>query len=295
MRRREFVKSTVVAAAVGGIGATRRAAAEEGEKEAVLKLGSQISRLPGKSIRDKVLKLEEWGGVGLELHGAPADKVKEIREALKGTQVKISALCWGSHGGDLVSLDAEKRKKGVEDMKKALEVSGELGANGAIFVPCFNGQSDLKPPELDKVMLDMLPELGDYAQKHNTRVLLEPLNKKETFYLNRLEQAVALCEKQNDPGICMMGDFYHMGLEEKDDDAAFVTAGKWLRHVHLGASQQRVLPGQAEHSFVEGFRGLKRIGYQQYCSLECGVRGDANVEIPKSFRFLEQQWEAAKV
>ena len=252
MRRRDFVRSTVAAAAVGGIATAREASAEDGKQEAVLKLGSQISRLPGKSIRDKVLKLEEWGGVGLELHGAPADKTKEIREALKGTQVKVSALCWGSHGGDLVSPDADKRKKGVDEMKKALEASGELETNGVIFVPCFNGQSNLKPDELDKVMADLIPELGYYAQKCNTRVLLEPLNKKETFYVNRLEQAVALCEKFDNPGFCMMGDFYHMGLEEKDDESAFVTARKWLHHVHLATTKGRVLPGQGEGSFVEG-------------------------------------------
>jgi sugar phosphate isomerase/epimerase len=46
---------------------------------------------------------------------------------------------------------------------------------------------------------------------------------------------------------------------------------------------------------VEGFRGLKMIGYQDYCSLECGVRGKAEQEIPKSFRFLEAQWREAVV
>jgi hypothetical protein len=54
-------------------------------------------------------------------------------------------------------------------------------------------------------------------------VLFEPLNVGETFYLRRLEQAAALCSKLNHPGICMMGDFYHMGKEEKDDEAAFVS------------------------------------------------------------------------
>ena len=40
---------------------------------------------------------------------------------------------------------------------------------------------------------------------------------------------------------------------------------------------------------------LKRIGYQDYCSLECHVEGDPNVEIAKSFKFLKAQWEEATV
>ena len=50
-----------------------------------------------------------------------------------------------------------------------------------------------------------------------------------------------------------------------------------------------------ERSFVAGFRGLKKIGYQDYCSLECQVEGDPMVEIPKSFAFLKSEWKKATV
>jgi sugar phosphate isomerase/epimerase len=46
---------------------------------------------------------------------------------------------------------------------------------------------------------------------------------------------------------------------------------------------------------VDGFRGLKMIGYQDYCSLECSCKGDPEIEIPRSFRFLEKQWEQAAI
>ncbi|HPD13852.1 MAG TPA: sugar phosphate isomerase/epimerase family protein [Planctomycetota bacterium] len=292
MDRREFLRRSAGTAALA-TAAGQVLAAEEAKKEtAVLKLGSQAGRIPGKTLRDKVLQLQDWGGVGLELGGG--GNVKEIQEAIKGTTVKVSACCWGSAGGALVSPDKEKRDKGIEQIKAALKFGGEVESTGVIFVPCFNGQSTLKPEELDKVLADILPAIGDYAVEQKCRVLLEPLNVGETFYLRRLEQAAAICSKLNHPGICMMGDFYHMCKEEKDDEAAFVTAGKWLHHVHL-ASRARNLPGQDDRSFVAGFRGLKKIGYQDYCSLECGVKGKPEEEIPKSFRFLEQQWKEATV
>jgi len=98
----------------------------------------------------------------------------------------------------------------------------------------------------------------------------------------------------NHPGVMMMGDFYHMAKEETSDLGAFISAGKYLHHVHL-ASRTRKLPGQDERSFVEGFRGLKMIGFQDYCSFECGVEGDREVEIPKSVKFLREQWQMAVV
>ena len=90
----------------------------------------------------------------------------------------------------------------------------------------------------------------------------------------------------------MMGDFYHMFFEETSDLGAFISGGDYVHHVHL-ASRIRVLPGQDDRQFIDGFRGLKLIGYQDFCSLECGCQGDAEVEIPKSVQFLRDQWAAS--
>ena len=295
MDRREFLKASLAGTVMAGL--ARRSVAQEAKgAAAALRLSSQEGRIPGKDLREKVLKLESWGGVGIEFGGAPANRLAEIREALKGTAVTVSALCWGSRNGDLVSTDAGKRGAGIEAMKQALDLAGELACSGVIFVPCFHKQSTLTPAELDPILLEVLPGLAEHAKARGTRVLLEPLNQGETFYLNRLEQAVVFCEKVNSPGLGMMGDFYHMGKEEADDRAAFKRAGAWLHHVHL-ASRTRVLPGQDERTYSEGFRGLKEIGYQGFCSLECGVKKgtDPEVEIPKAFRFLEEQWRLAGV
>jgi len=298
--RRDFLRRAAAAGPVLGL-ASARAAAKPARK-AELKLCSQEGRIPGKRFEEKMANLRKFGAVGVELGGNPRNRIKPILEATKNAGIGVAALCWGSHGGDLVSTDAAKRKKGIEDIKSALETAGELGSTGVIFVPCFNGQSNLKPPELDKIMLDILPEIGEHAVRAKSRVLIEPLNKGETFYINRIEQAVAICKEVKSPGICVMGDFYHMCKEEKDDEAAFVCAGDLCRHVHL-ASRVRWLPGQdklkqpdkPERSFVAGFRGLKRIGYTDYCSLECGCKGDPMVEIPKSFAFLRRQWAEATI
>ena len=293
MKRRDFLRTLggAAAAAAGALPIGLRAAAAA---PAILKLCSQESRIPGKDLRDKVLRLEEWGAAGLEITGINPARIPEIKAAIAGTRIRISALCWGSCNGDLVSTDPERRKKGLAACEGTLKMAGELGSTGVIFVPCFHKQSDLPPAELDEVLLDILPGLGAAAQSSGTRLLLEPLNKGETFYLNRVEQAARFSKEVNHPGIGVMGDFYHMAKEETDDQAAFASAGPWLHNVHL-ASRTRVLAGQDERSFVKGFRGLQQIGYQDFCSLECGIAKGTQpeVEIPKCFRLLEQQWKEA--
>ena len=293
MKRRQFVAtSTVAAAAVCALDSTLGAAAT---KEAALKLCSQEGRVPGESLKEKVEHLAAWGASAIEFGGDPRERLAEIKDALHGSGLKVSALCWGAHGGDLVSMDAERRAKGIAALKAALETAGELESTGVIFVPSFNKDSTLSAAELDAILFEILPAIGDHAVKCGSRILLEPLNKGEAYYLNRVGQAATICRKVNSPGICLMGDFYHMAKEETDQTQAFVDGGPWLHHVHLATGNSRILPAQEEHSYVAGFKGLKKAGYQDYCSLECGCKKgtDPLVEIPKAFEFLRKQWAEA--
>ena len=302
MDRRQFLKTSLVGAGMmAGLRVAGDARAEEQAtakpvKQAVLKLCSQDSKIPGGTLKEKAANILAFGGCGLELSGLSVERARQVRQELEGTGVGVAALCWGRFS--LMDPDADKRKKAVEDLKKALEVAAEAGSTGVIVVPnpqmAFETGRDL--------LAEVLGPVGEHGVKVGSRVLLEPLNKGEARFLNRLEQAVEICKASKSPGICLMGDFYHMCKEETDDEQAFLAADGLLHHIHL-ASRVRWLPGQdhlkqpdqPERSFVAGFRGLKKIGYQDYCSLECRVEGDPMVEIPKSFAFLKSEWEKATV
>ena len=194
--------------------------------------------------------------------------------------------------------------------------------SGAVRPSSSSSQTKLGNKEVRKILVDTLPALGEHALKAGTRLVLEPLNRGEAFFLRQLADGASICRDCNNDGVAMMGDFYHMSREETNNMAAFVAAGKYLHHIHL-ASYSRVLPGQDagpadmpftppppgttfvhagpmakapdRYTFIEGFRGLKLIGYQDYMSFECGCRGDKMVETPKCVAFLREQWGLAKI
>lgn len=282
--------------AVGGAALCINSAAKTAPKtnKAVLKVSSQEGIIPGADLPERLGKMEKWGIDGIEIGGRGlAKRVPEIQAALKNSNVKVSAICAGFDGA-LASHDAAEREKCCNSMKEILAAAGELGSTGLIFVPAFNGQTNLNHVEARKVLVDQLPELGEFAVQHNTRLLLEPLNRNETWLVRQVADAAAICRDVNHPGVCVMGDFYHMYIEETSDMGAFICAGDYLHHVHL-ASIKRNLPGQDERDYVDGFKGLKMIGYTDYCSFECGVVGDREVEIPKSVKFLREQWAKAVI
>ena len=260
-----------------------------------LKLSSQLGVIPGKDLAEKLAAMEKWGFDAVELPGDAVGNEKKYEDAMKNTKLKISALCGadGCANGDLVSDVVAKRAPAFEAIKRALTSAGALGCTGVIFVPAFNGQTKLGNQEIRKILLDKLPALGEHAQKAGTRLLMEPLNRKEAFFLRQVADAASIARDCHSPGIGVMGDFYHMFFEETSDLGAFISGGSYVHHVHLASSYDRVLPGQDERQFVDGFRGLKWIGYQDYCSFECGVRGNAQEEIPKSMAFLRDQWAKA--
>ena len=293
IHRRQFLASGAAAAALATASSDSAAGAARPDKKAELKLSSQLGVIPGKGLEEKIARMEKWGFQGVELPGDVAGNEKKFKDVIQGTGLKFSAVCWGSINGDIVSEVEEKRAPAVEKLKRVLASAAELETTGVIYVPAFNGQSRLTNQEIRKVLVDTLPAVGEYAVSVGSRVLLEPLNRGEAFFLRQLADAASICRDCRSPGICLMGDFYHMGIEETSDLGAFISAGKHLHHVHL-ASRRRVMPGQDERSFVEGFLGLKWIGYQDYCSFECGCDGDRDTEIPKAVKFLQAQWDAAK-
>jgi len=306
MDRRSFFKTSVVGAgAVAGLVSTvpSPATAEEAPRppeNAMLKLCSQERLVPGKNTEERLENLKNYGGVGMEFGAMDVNGAKDIKKKCADAGVGVAALCWGTFL--LIAPEAETRRKAVDTLKGALDAAAEAGSTGVICVPAFHGDPQLEFYEAKKVLLDLLPEVGAHAAQVGSRVLFEPLNRGEARFLNQLALTAQICRDSGSPGIAMMGDFYHMGIEETSDEGAILSAGPHLHHIHL-ASRLRFLPGQdrtkepdkPERRFIDGFRGLKQIGYHDYCSLECTCQGDPAVEIPKSFAFLKSQWEQAAV
>jgi sugar phosphate isomerase/epimerase len=296
--RRDFLATGVALAGAGILPAKSLADETQAKPAVALKLSCQVWIIPGKDLEEKLALMEQWGFDAVELPGDIVGNEKKYIDVVKKTKLKVSAICGGAPNGDIVSEDAGKRVEAVKVLKRLITSAGAVGAVGPILVPAFNGQTTLGNQEIRKILVDTLPGIGEHALKAGTRLILEPLNRKEAFFLRLVADAAAIARDCKSDGISVMGDFYHMYIEETSNLGAFISGGSRVHHVHLASGVQRILPGQDDQQhnlqpWVDGFRGLKGIGYQDYCSFECGVRGDPEVEIPKSMAFLRDQWAKA--
>lgn len=308
INRRNFLKATLASTALAA-GTFAQAAdltsiispqnkqKKNTNNNGVLKISFQEGIAPGESLNEKLDYMESLGVVGLEPWGGGLlGRVTEIQKALQNRNIKVSAICAGFKGF-LLSEDPAVRKECKDTMKEILAAAGELGSVGVILVPGFNGQKPALPHSMDtrKFLCDELAELGEYAVQNNTTVILEPLNRQEAFYLRQVGDAASICRDINSKGVTCMGDFWHMTFEEPCDMGAFVSGGDKLSHVHVASRKRRSMPGEdgEADNYINGFKGLKLIGYDNYVSFECGSQGDKKTTVPAAVALLKEQWNKA--
>lgn len=259
-----------------------------------LNLSCQEGVAPGETLTEKLDFLEENGFTGLEPWGGGiVNRVEEFQKALSNRKIRISVVCAG-FDGYLIANEPGPREKAMKSIREILSAAGALGAYGVIVVPAFNNQPSLPFVESRELLVNELKELGEHAAQNNTRLILEPLNRKEAWFLRLVADAAAICRDVNSPGVGCMGDFWHMTWEETSDMGAFLSAGSWLTHVHIASRKTRNIPGEDQNdNYIDGFKGLKFIGYKNFVSFECGSKSDRKISIPAAVELLNEQWNNA--
>ena len=305
MDRRKFITNSILGAAsiaATTSGASLLTSCASAEKKIVvpspeLRLSFQEGTAPGESLNEKLDYMESLGIVGFEPGGRNlAARVSEFQQALSGRNIKVSAICAG-FDGFILAEDPKVKAEFDATMRDIIAAAGELGSTGVIMVPAFNGQKPCMPHTLEtrEFLCEQMHELGEYALKHKTTVILEPLNRREAHYLRQVADAAAICRDSKSAGVKCMGDFWHM-QEETSDYAAFLSAGKeYLQHVHVASRGRRIMPGEDGDvdNYVDGFRALKQLEYPYYVSFECGTKGDRNQTVKAAVELLRAQWEQA--
>jgi len=262
-----------------------------------MKLSCQAPLTGASKVDEQFSMLAELGFDGVELWGAPLmasdDNPDEVARALEKTGLPVSVLCAGYRGA-LLDGDPAVRERCRGDIRKLLALAGRFGAVGLIVVPIFGAPRipDLAPiatPEQleQELLVAQLGELAGVAVAAGTKLILEPLNRGETHFMRTIEHASRIIDavKPAD-GLALMGDLYHMNIEERDPCGALEQYADRLAHVHL-ADNTRLEPGTGITDFAGAFATLKKIGYEGYASLECGLSEPDRKEcLAKTLKFL---------
>jgi D-psicose/D-tagatose/L-ribulose 3-epimerase len=221
-------------------------------------------------IRRTIERLQQTGVQSLAIAGEPNQyDTKEVRALLK----EHGRSCWGSvtltlGARNLVAKDASQRERTVDYMKRVVTMVKELDGLVASVVPATVGKTiPDAPPEVEwRWLVEAMRELHAHAWREGVVLAIEPLNRFETYLINRVDQALALADEVHPTcGVCL--DFFHMNIEESDMLAAIHRAKGRILDVHV-ADNNRFAPGMGTLDFPALIGALANVGYSGALSLE---------------------------
>lgn len=266
-----------------------------------MRIAIQEDMLTGRTATERFQHAASLGADGVEVWGRDLSlRVDELMGAAEAASLPVAAV---NHGRLPSILDADPfvREQGLDALRSSITCAADLGAAGVIFVPHFGAPSlpDLRPwlspTELEAELLNQhLRTLEDFADAFSVELYVEPINRYETHFLNRLEQAAAIARKRNHRRVKIVADVFHMALEETSMTEAIRQQSDVIGYVHL-ADHNRRLPGQGFTPFADLSAALRAGGYDGWASYECGDPGSNAVraaqyaaDLPASLAYLKE-------
>lgn len=209
-------------------------------------------------------RLAQCGFESIEIMGEP--ETYADREAVRATLQKHGIRCWGSvtlmlEDRDLLHPDDAKRAASVQYVKDCIDLVADLGGEEITIVPGLVGKTKPTAPAEQEWewAIAGLRDVYEHSGPKNVRMALEPLNRFETYFINRGAQAIALAEAAGeDCGVCL--DAFHINIEESDPLEAIRDARERLVDFHV-ADSNRMAPGMGHMDWPKIVETLRSVGY----------------------------------
>lgn len=217
-----------------------------------------------------IRRLPDLGYEAIEIAGAPDElDTAAVKPVLDETGIRcFGAVSLMTPERSLLAKDPARRASSVRYIQDCIAMVRELGGQEMTIVPGSVGQivSEATPDEEWNWAVESLKEINAFAEEHGVQIGIEPINRFETFFINRSAQAIALA-KAVGPSCGVVLDSFHMAMEERDLYAAIRAAGNRLINFHIGENN-RFAPGLGALDWPKIVETLREIAYDGPLSVE---------------------------
>jgi sugar phosphate isomerase/epimerase len=250
----------------------------------VTRIGVQDRLVPGATLSEKYDAARRFGFDALELSERPA--FDEARAAIR-QKIPVTAIA-GGYRGWLIDPDPEEVAAARTDIAALLDLAGELGT-GVVVVPIWGRTRHLPGiatgrtrDQDDALFVEGLRPLAERAERAGARIFIEPLNRYQNDVCVTIADASRFRDAIDSPAVLVVGDTFHMNIEEADMAASLAEAGERLGYVQM-ADSQRSEPGAGHIDFSAIFSALAGMGYAGDIGIECrALSGDPEIVLPRT-------------
>jgi len=218
----------------------------------------------------EMLAKQGYDGVEVPVFDLDAAKFKALGSRLQDLGLQRTAVTVCTAEANPIGETAAIRQAGLDHIKQAVDMCQAMGAthlcgpfHSALGV--FSGQG----PTSDEWSRgkEILAKAADHAQQANVTLVLEYLNRFETYFLTSAADATRFIQEVNHPFLRTMYDTFHANIEEKDLAQAIRTITPVMAHVHI-SENDRSTPGEGHVDWATTFKTLKEVKYDGWMVVE---------------------------
>jgi D-psicose/D-tagatose/L-ribulose 3-epimerase len=222
-------------------------------------------------LEETARRLADTGYDGIELSGEPDDvSAAGARAIVEPLGLAVSSICGiYTPERDLSHPDPSVRRAGIDYVRRCAELGAELGAGVVIVVPTAVGRTQpLEDAESEwNWAVESIAEAAGAIPAEGPRIVLEALNRYETYLVNSLDRADELRQAIGSDRVALMADLFHMNIEEDDVVDSVRAHAAQIAHVHLADSNRRE-PGRGHTDFAGVLAALDETGYVGALTME---------------------------
>lgn len=217
--------------------------------------------------------IKKWGfdGVEFPLFTMKSEDVRKMSAHCDELELgRTAIIVLDAAKADPASPDSALRDAAVEEMKRVVDLTCELGAN-VLSGPLFQGLGRFSgaPPTEDEWQwaVDTIRPAAEYAADAGIKLALEPLNRFEMYMVNTVADGARFVRDLGLENVGLLADTHHANIEETDTVKAWAEVAENIFHVHI-SENHRGIPGSGHAIPQEIFSVLHKAGYNGWLTIE---------------------------
>ncbi len=225
----------------------------------------------GEPITESIARISRCGYDAIEMLGEPEQfNTKEVNMLCDASGICVSSICSiFTEERDMIHPDAKIRRKAMDYVYSVIDFAAELKAKRVIISTTACGKITplVNIEQETEWAVENVRLAADYAAHSDVVLALESWNRYETYMADSLDKVSKLSKLIDRPNVGIMGDTFHMCMEEANlSEVIRQHAGEFV-HFHL-ADSNRAAPGKGHLDFRPILQALKDINYTGYLVFE---------------------------
>lgn len=227
-------------------------------------------------------------GVELALRRAEEINAGRLQQLLDDHRLEVSSISTGqiyADGGLMLTHDNNAKREQVLGIFREL-IDLAAGFGKIVNIGRVRGPIGDRPREqVEELFVEVAATLCDYALPRDVTLLLEPVNRYETDFVNTVEEGAQLMRRINRSNMMLMPDVFHMNIEDRHIGRELARHIAHIKYIHF-ADSNRLAPGQGHTDFHDIFDRLLQAGYDGWISAEILPKPDPDTAARQTAGFL---------